>query len=531
MIARLVAVCLFACSCATVQSQDLIQEMKNQDLTGADFDKLLEKAKTMIVEEAVKKKVDDARTAAEDSISGREDNVWQLNNLRRITLALLNFESANGYFPARHSCDENGKILLSWRVHILPFMDHDELYRKFRLDEPWNSPHNKKLISSMPPLYSASNLVESTSSGETPYLAIEHNRSVLTAPTTPMKGLGGHKIDDIKKGTSNTIVVVHNETGKPVPWTQPTDLRVQDKDPLADLWNKKGILKCAMVDGSIRQLKKSDSSNMQRTVFVEEPRRDGQPEESLFRSGSQSSTNYSQAPADANFLPAEAFPTRQVDAVSNQERSLIKRGYRAPTPASPRAVPASPQPLMRPSNQPVARPFTDNTYRYQLDIQELQNDALLGPDEKTREQILSELQALLEKSFDESIEAQAIELESLEKRVADLKAAFEKRKSNRDRVIENYVDRIRLQAEGLTIPSSMPQATTWQFDRRVQPNRQLVPSRAPSFLPDAGYQRQFRSPVPTARPTNAVGPRAPLPATVPSAPTPSGFSPPPPTKQ
>ena len=287
----------------------------------------------------------------------------------------------------------------------------------------------------------------------------------------------------------------------------PTDLRVQGKDPLADLWNKKGILKCAMVDGSINQLKKGDSDkHEQLTMFVEEPRQDAQPEESLFRSGIQSSTSGFQAPVLAGQPGSQVWVNTGsqvgIDPLSNQERSLIKRGYRAPTPASPRAVPASPQPLMRPSNQPVARPFTDNTYRYQLDIQELQNDALLGPDEKTREQILSELQALLEKSFDESIEAQAIELESLEKRVADLKAAFEKRKSNRDRVIENYVDRIRLQAEGLTIPSAgLPIPAT----RRIN-----VPRAVPQTVPMPA------SPLPT-QPATTIDPVPALPVFTPDA--------------
>ena len=47
----------------------------------------------------------------------------------------------------------NGKPGLSWRVHILPYIEQDALYKQFKLDEPWDSEHNKKLIEKMPKVY------------------------------------------------------------------------------------------------------------------------------------------------------------------------------------------------------------------------------------------------------------------------------------------------------------------------------------------------------------------------------------------
>ena len=46
--------------------------------------------------------------------------------------------------------DSTGKPGLSWRVAILPYLEQDTLYKQFKLDEPWDSPHNKKLIRQMP---------------------------------------------------------------------------------------------------------------------------------------------------------------------------------------------------------------------------------------------------------------------------------------------------------------------------------------------------------------------------------------------
>ena len=75
------------------------------------------------------------------------------NNLKQIALAYHNFHAANNAFPAPAITDKDGKPLLSWRVAILPYVEQQELYNKFKLDEPWDSPHNKALIKEMPTVY------------------------------------------------------------------------------------------------------------------------------------------------------------------------------------------------------------------------------------------------------------------------------------------------------------------------------------------------------------------------------------------
>ena len=61
--------------------------------------------------------------------------------------------SANNAFPGPAITDKDGKPLLSWRVAILPYIEQQGLYKKFKLDEPWDSPHNKALFKEMPPIY------------------------------------------------------------------------------------------------------------------------------------------------------------------------------------------------------------------------------------------------------------------------------------------------------------------------------------------------------------------------------------------
>lgn len=72
------------------------------------------------------------------------------NHLENIGQALDNYHIVNDQYPPARGCDKKGKPLLSWRVHILPFLDEQELYEKFKLDEPWDSEHNKKLLAEIP---------------------------------------------------------------------------------------------------------------------------------------------------------------------------------------------------------------------------------------------------------------------------------------------------------------------------------------------------------------------------------------------
>jgi hypothetical protein len=47
----------------------------------------------------------------------------------------------------------DGKPLLSWRVALLPILGMEDLYKKFKLDEPWNSETNKELLKEMPGIF------------------------------------------------------------------------------------------------------------------------------------------------------------------------------------------------------------------------------------------------------------------------------------------------------------------------------------------------------------------------------------------
>ena len=169
------------------------------------------------------------------------------NNIRQLVLAMHNYESAYKSFPAYANFDEDGEPLLSWRVHILPFIEQNELYKQFKLDEPWNSPHNIELVSQMPEVYAdpSRKLADLNKAGMT--------RCVVPfGKGTMFHGEEGVTFKQIKDGSSNTIGIVTVLPEKAVTWTQPIDWDVDLEDP------KQGILdeehemtSVAFADGSV----------------------------------------------------------------------------------------------------------------------------------------------------------------------------------------------------------------------------------------------------------------------------------------
>ena len=181
-------------------------------------------------------------------------------NLQQIGLAFHNYHGDHGHLPGFASVDPNGKPLLSWRVHLLPYLGRDAkaLHAKFHLDEPWNSPHNKKLIGTMPSVYTVP-LKSPLPPGQTAYLV---PRSALTL-FPPNEG--GHKwqveFRDIYQGLPNIILAVEADRSAATPWTKPSDLPFDGKTPLAHLGSlrKEGFL-VAWASGQVN-LVSSDIAN------------------------------------------------------------------------------------------------------------------------------------------------------------------------------------------------------------------------------------------------------------------------------
>ena len=83
-----------------------------------------------------------------------------LLNLKQLGVGSHNYHDTYNRFPFAAMYAKNDKTgkkpLLSWRVAILPFIEEDKLWKEFKVDEPWDSDHNKKLLPRMPKVYGPS---------------------------------------------------------------------------------------------------------------------------------------------------------------------------------------------------------------------------------------------------------------------------------------------------------------------------------------------------------------------------------------
>lgn len=189
------------------------------------------------------------------------------NNLKQIGLAVHNYHSDYNTFPTS-TYDKNGKPLLSWRVHILPYVEQQALYDQFHLDEPWDSPHNSKLIEQLPPVYQSPGFDDGNRAGKTVYLA-------ATGDAALFKGAKKLTFSDITDGTSNTIMMVEAVRDRAVIWSKPDDLKVDAANPLAGLTNARpNGFQALFCDGSVRFIANNiDPETMRRLLNP----RDGKP--------------------------------------------------------------------------------------------------------------------------------------------------------------------------------------------------------------------------------------------------------------
>ncbi len=183
------------------------------------------------------------------------------NNLKQIALAMHNYHDKYGCLPPACTVDKAGRPLHSWRVLLLPFLDWGALYQQIRLDEPYDSPHNRAVFDdiesgvngppSMPSVFWCPS--DKEGHGDTNYV-------MIVGPRTISNGSNSICLKDITDGTSNTIAVVETY-GLGIRWYEPRDLRVEEitfkiNDPeyFGIASRHPGGAQVGLADGSVRFL-------------------------------------------------------------------------------------------------------------------------------------------------------------------------------------------------------------------------------------------------------------------------------------
>ena len=178
--------------------------------------------------------------------------------LRDIALAFHTYLGVNNslvpdpnLIPALYAPD--GRLKLSWRVHLLPALGQVELFNKFNIGEAWDSPTNRPLVDQIPDVFRS----PGATGGNTRVMGFSARGVSGTNGLRPVSSIpigGPIALQDVTDGTVNTALVVLAPIEKAVPWTSPEDVPFDPQQPEAALGFVKSnspVLLMAMMDGRV----------------------------------------------------------------------------------------------------------------------------------------------------------------------------------------------------------------------------------------------------------------------------------------
>jgi hypothetical protein len=162
----------------------------------------------------------------------------QHSQLKQLVLAMYLHAEKQGNLPAWAIASDQGQPLLSWRVALLPYLGQKELYDRFHLDEPWDSPHNRQLIAQMPSVFQSSD--GSGEPGTTRY-------RIFVSEQTPFGQAKPLRVTDIVD-TAQTVMIAAVAPQHATVWTRPDPLPFEPGESL-DYFNDQMAM--AMFDGRV----------------------------------------------------------------------------------------------------------------------------------------------------------------------------------------------------------------------------------------------------------------------------------------
>jgi hypothetical protein len=203
------------------------------------------------------------------------------NNLRQIVLGIQNHHDQRGDLPPLYIADAQGRPLHSWRVLLLPYIEQHYLFEQIRLNEPWDSEHNRQFHSQMPSVYGCPSSPHPRESGLTSYFSI-------SGEGAPLEPLTLESSDDqairrygsptsfasLSDGVSSQAMVFE-ATGYTVNWMEPVDVTF-DELRISQSEDEKGfgspnhgsIVQVAMGDGLVVALRPDTTIDELRAILT-----------------------------------------------------------------------------------------------------------------------------------------------------------------------------------------------------------------------------------------------------------------------
>jgi hypothetical protein len=182
-------------------------------------------------------------------------------DLQMIGRAFHNFNDATGWLPSAFHPDASGQPnpwqqpwTMHWRFALLPYLEHQNLYNSLRNKPYWKQPPTE--------------FVQEYSAGMSDSLLT--NYRVFTGPRTIFQRGRQLKLQQIKDGTSNTLLVV--EAAEAVPWASDRELPYDPGKPLPGLGHPdRNYFFAVLADGSIRKIPKTiDERTLRNLITIDD---------------------------------------------------------------------------------------------------------------------------------------------------------------------------------------------------------------------------------------------------------------------
>lgn len=136
-------------------------------------------------------------------------------HLKTLGYAIYNYHDRHKQYPFSET-----QPARSWRVELLPLLDHLPEYNAYDQNQPWNSPQNARLASvAIREYLCPSAVVHGSSSG------LYTSYALLDGPQTAAAWMRRTNKENLPDGTSNTALLVE-ACGQQIVWTEPRNIVV-----------------------------------------------------------------------------------------------------------------------------------------------------------------------------------------------------------------------------------------------------------------------------------------------------------------
>ena len=166
----------------------------------------------------------------------------QRQRFRQIGVAVHNYHAVYREFPFIATRGQSND--LSWRVRILPYLEHAEMYGKMDMKKGHQEQPNSEFAAKMPSIFGSNDRLSTVSWIDT--------------------GVGG--MEDVADGTSNTIMLIEYPKGQP--WLTPDSISPDEAVRLVSSLKDDESLRVVFYDGSCYQIGSQTDQETLKKLFT-----------------------------------------------------------------------------------------------------------------------------------------------------------------------------------------------------------------------------------------------------------------------